>query len=810
MVEVLISKNIKVIKIFIFCFVIVNLFFVSEMSFNSLYSQSKNLKLKEKEIEKVKKKKKRYNKNNKNNQNIITNLNKKNKSKLNLINYAKRAERRGDNRSANQYYKRLIKIDNTDIEIIDGYIRTSIVLQNIKQCQTTLTNLLSIHESGKISSTITNTNSKTISSNDIFYFKLLSEIAYFYIATNREQIADQYISKINSSSFLNYKTKKILYSDIYEKSGDISQAIKILLDARNNNNNKSTDQTLNKFMFSAELYKLYFDNLDFKNSAIELANYLLLSHSNQNLISKSHKFNSFSLQSSSSLIDKTLSKIPVDNNYIQIETKFIKLFDNISEEKEKLEIIETITKKSEKNSLIELLVEMNPKQEKDSINSIYLSLEGKFKKLLFSLYFKNKEYEKAFKYLTNEKNIDTFTNISNFANQLYNENEYDLAYKYYLNLLKTRSGSINYLKINKNQFSRNIKLLLDNYISVLIELNKYDEAVSFLNDLIKLSNDRSSSSSSTDRKMIFEKLVLDERFPNFVSKSELNLKLAEIYQYNIFDTDKAMSIYLDKFNLNNVIINKKISSSLNQLKAAINLYELFIFNEDKKRSDQLSEYIENNNYFYRDKSENERYSYLFILSSLLILDNKDDNNYNLFIERVDSFIKKKLDSNYSNDLLSLYFKIKSIIPKTKDGKINQNKDNKVLISNLITSFVKFKINKNFIVKENLFNISNYKSETEKQFVINFNYNYLKSNLRIDELDILIKSIMFDSISSTDKSLNIGSKGVNNYDEIFLDYVIFKKNYNTDKKVEKEVLTFFINNFDSSVLYDEARRLLRQM
>ena len=507
-------------KIFIVFFILSLSFFDTNIVSNDLFSQDRGSTLiqsKKKVIRKTPvnstKKKSKSNKN----KNLL-------KNKQNLLNYAKRAERRGDNRSAFQYFNRLLKIDDGDFEILEGYIRTSLATQRIKQCQTKLSELLSEYDTN---------GSKKLRS----YFKFLSNIAYFYIASNREQLADKFISQISSSKELDYREKYLLLSSIYEKSGRNEYATKLLLDARSENNTKAK-----KYLFSYELYKLYLKNLEFYRASIELTNYFIGSEYS-NIIAESEElvssFTSLPIRDQKSILSNNINKInraynhnnknsyrtkssKFEKKYLEVETGFVKLFDNISDINLKSQIIKNVLNQKDdlENSINNIYSKLIVENKNDSLKVLYDNLNKDFDKLLFSLYYKEKSYRKAFEYIPNEKNLNnqTFNKISIFANQLFNEKEYSLAYSYYSKILDNTDELS-----NNNMMNRSFIRIFDNYIDVMLRLEKNDEAITFLNKLI---------------------LGLDSKEQKYLHKDDLYLQLAEIYQYGIFDIEKAEVIYL--------------------------------------------------------------------------------------------------------------------------------------------------------------------------------------------------------------------------------------------------------------------------
>ena len=654
-------------------------------------------------------------------QSIISN---KNKNKRNLLNYAKRAENRGDNRSAFQYYTRLLKIDSSDMKIIDGFIRTSIAIESIKLCENKLLVILDEYS---------NKNKDSLK-----YYIFLSELAYFYLSTGRDKISDQYLSQISASKKLEFNQKNLLISSIYEKSGKLEYATKILIDARN-------DIGTNKYSFSKQLYKLYFKNLEFKKASIELVNYLINNNLNKNK------------QDSSEM------------KFFEVETNFIKIFDSVEDERIKETIISSII--SKRDDIKTIVKEVYSEIENDSLIIMSNKLGNEFNSLLFSLYFNNKEYSKAYEYLSTENDAENFNKIVAFSNQLFIEAEFELAYKYYKKIL------INDDFYSKNKRSKAVKQIFNNYIVILKKLKKSKEAISFL-----------------------ENLVLEKEKENLyaLTINEIYLELAEIYQYELFDFSKAKNIYLSNFSLDKISKNKKrYNSNIFYLTASINYFELLLTNKNKLESDKVSEYIENNNYFYKSQSQRERYYYLFVVSSILV-----NNNYKLFFKRADSFIKKNLKSDYANDLLEIYFELKSIILFSTDGQIKKVSKK---TNDLVLSYLQFKLNSNYSISEKILNTSTYNRLSEIIFIINLKYKYLRLTNQSDKLELFILNLLSDKSIG---EVNTASKNKGYYfDEIFLDYVrISDKN----KELKKEVLTYFLNNYTNSVLYDEARRLLRKM
>jgi len=679
------------------------------------------------------------------------------KNKLNLLNYAKRAENRGDNRSAFQYYRRLLKIDDSDFEVIEGFVRTSISTDKIKQCQAKLSEILD-----KYYKKNENTN-KHIVLDNTGYYKLISQVAYFYIATNREQTAEQYLSKISTSKEIDSNTKAILISSIYEKTGNFEYASKILIDARIDKNDLA---------FSKQLYGLYFKNLDFKKSSSELLNYFLGSDFDYH---------------NNSLKKNNNGKGRFEKKYIEVETGFIKIFESITDSEVKKEILENITyKQSDLNAIIERIYS-NVKDE-DSLETISVRLDNQLNNILFSLYFKDKNYSKAYEYFSLKSN--NINSAIKFAKQLYNEREYDLAYSYYLKilnddeLLNSSNSTTNNKSKDNSKKHRNLKDVYDTFLIILTKLKKSDESIDLLEKIIHESN--------------------KEKF-SFLNRDDVYLKLAEVYQYELFDFAKAEKVYLEKLGIKNKVIKKskkRYKSSKTHLKASINYYELLIISGNKVEADKISDYIENNSIFHRIDRENERYHYLFTVSSILV-----DDDYKLFFKRVEEFVKKNLDSNYSNDLLFLSFELRKILPELKMDKLEKNS-----IPNITKDLIELYLKNSLIDDYQNIDELDYKQFKDlkvKVFVIKLKYNYLQSSNKLKELDLLVKDLLSEKIFQNNEE-----KTNYFFDEILLNYVIFITENNIDadnsKKTKKEVLNYFLNNYSSSVLYDEARKLLREI
>ena len=252
----------------------------------------------------------------------------------------------------------------------------------------------------------------------------------------------------------------------------------------------------------------------------------------------------------------------------------------------------------------------------------------------------------------------------------------------------------------------------------------------------------------------------------------------------------------------------RYKSSPRHLKASVNYYELLLM-EGKKIDEvkELSKYILKNNLINRAITEKEKFSYISTFSSILI-----ENDYNLFFKRSDIYIKANLNSDFSNDLLNIQYALKPLFSFDKDSKVKKiSKDTKELID----SFLKFKLNNRFVVTN--INIDDFlkfdKIDIEidkKVFIVNFKYEYLKARNNIEDLDTFISDLL--------KQKFIATKGndvkANYFDKIFLDFVKIKGNNRVDvhhnQELKREVLTFFLNNYSSSVLYNEARMMLREI
>ncbi len=579
-----------------------------------------------------------------------------------------------------------------------------------------------------------------------------------------------------------------------------------MLDARNKNNTKAK-----KYIFSYELYKLYLKNIEFYKASIELTNYFIGSEyssiiaESENLISSS---TSLPIRNQKSILSNNINKVnraynhnnknnyrikssKFEKKYLEVETGFVKLFDNLSDDvKLKSQIIKDVLnhKDNLENSLEYVYSKLVVENKSDSLKVLYDNLNKDFDKLLFSLYYKEKSYKKAFEYIPNENNLDnqTFNKISIFANQLFNEKEYSLAYSYYSKILDNTDELS-----NNDMKNRSIIRIFDNYIDAMLSLEKNDEAITFLNKLI---------------------LGLDSKEQKYLHKDDLYLQLAEIYQYGIFDIEKAEETYLEKFNLHKkqMITRSKsrYKSSPSHLKASVNYYELLLMEGIKSDEEkELSKYILKNNLINRAITEKERFSYISTFSSILI-----ENDYNLFFKKSDIYIRANLNSDFSNDLLNIQYALKPLISFNKDGKVKKISNN---TKELIDSYIKFKLNNKFVVTN--ININDFlkigKNDREidkKVFIVNFKYEYLKARNSIEGLDTFISNLLKEEFIITKGS----DVRANYFDKIFLDFVKIKVNNRSgvhhNQELKREVLTFFLNNYSSSVLYNEARKMLREI